>query len=255
MNWIDTHTHLYLQEFDKDREDVMKRSIDIGVRKMLLPNIDSMSIFSMYEIKDKFPDNIDLMMGLHPCSVMDNYLEEIKIIENELSQNKFIGIGEIGIDLYWDALTFENQKKVFKLQLQWAKELNLPVSIHSREATKEVIDCLNEMNGGVKGVFHCFSGNIAQAREVVELGMFLGIGGVVTYKKTNLPEIITELGLEHIVLETDAPYLSPIPYRGTRNESSYIPIIGERIANILGLGLQSVLEATWRNSVKVFFNS
>ncbi len=254
MKWIDTHSHLYLKEFEHDKEFVMKSCISSEVFKVLLPNIDNSSIKSLYSMKDEYFAQVDLMMGLHPCSVNSDFKKELDQIYSELKKFPFCGIGEIGLDLYWDKTFFSEQLQAFKTQLMWAKEMGLPVSIHSREATDEALQVIEDMGGGVKGVFHCFSGSVENARSVVDFGMYLGIGGVVTYKNTNLPEVIKSIGLESIVLETDSPYLSPIPFRGKRNESGYIPIIGTKVAEIMSCTLSEVAEITTRNALRIFYS-
>lgn len=252
MIWIDTHTHLNVKEFDTDRGQVIEKSIQEGVVKMLLPNIDVSHINSMYETKSLSIDSIELMMGLHPCSVNTDYEKELDVIKEELYTRPFVGVGEIGLDLYWDKSTYEIQRDAFMKQLTWSNELGLPVSIHSREATQECIDCIKELNKDIKGVFHCFSGSVEQAYDIIDLNMYLGIGGVVSYKKTNLPDIIKAVGINKLVLETDSPYLSPAPFRGKRNESSYLNIIGTTISEILSLSVEKVAESTTENACMIF---
>lgn len=255
MQWIDTHTHLYLEEFDQDRDQMMSRCITHDILKVLLPNIDTSSIPALCAMKDKYPNQSDLMLGLHPCSVRENYVSELDEIFTYLQKIEIVGIGEIGLDLYWDKSSIRRQIDAFKTQLRMAQDLKLPVSIHSREATSEAIQCIEDLGGNIKGVFHCFSGSKEQASSVVDLGMFLGIGGVVSYKKTNLPEIIELLGLSALVLETDSPYLPPIPYRGKRNESSYLPIIGAKIAEILTCSIEEVALYTTANARSIFYST
>ncbi|MEP7196433.1 MAG: TatD family hydrolase [Saprospiraceae bacterium] len=253
MKWIDTHTHLYLDEFDQDRKEMMMRLSDVGIVKVLLPNIDVRTIESMINMKKEFSEQVDLMFGLHPCSVKEDYLEQLSEIEKNFKDSEVVGVGEIGLDLYWDKTYFKEQLDAFEIQLKWACALNLPVSIHSREATAESIASVEKFGGQVKGVFHCFSGSVKEAKKVIDMGMYLGIGGVVTYKNTNLAEVINSVGLNRIVLETDSPYLSPNPHRGKRNESSYIPIIGQKIAEILDVGIETIAELTYTNSINVFY--
>lgn len=252
MNWIDTHSHINISEFDSDRDQVIQRSINAGVSKIILPNIEVSTITSMKSAKMNYSDTVELMMGLHPCSVNADYMNDLEVLKNELYQGDYKAVGEIGLDLYWDKTTLEIQKDAFTQQLKWSHDLGLPVSVHSREATQECIDCIHELGLEIKGVFHCFSGSIEQAYEVINLGMYLGIGGVVSYKKSNLPEIISKVGLSRLVLETDAPYLSPVPYRGKRNEPSYIPIIGQVASEILVCDIKKVAEETTNNAIKVF---
>ncbi|MBK9639887.1 MAG: TatD family hydrolase [Saprospiraceae bacterium] len=252
--WIDTHTHLYLPEFDEDRSEMMERAIASGLDKMLLPNIEANTIGQVVRMKNEYPDHCDMMMGLHPCSVKENYLEELNLIERALAENSCKGVGEIGLDLYWDPSSLARQMEAFTIQLGWSQQTGLPVSVHTREATEESLGLLERLQDGrIKGVFHCFSGSIEQARRLIQLGFYIGIGGVVTYKKTNLPDLLLELGLDRVVLETDAPYLSPVPYRGKRNEPAYIPVIGARIAEILNMSIEQVGQITTHNAKTVFY--
>lgn len=253
MIWIDTHSHIYLSDFDNDRKDIMQRCLDSGVEKILLPNIDLTSVDAMHHLKLNFPDQVDMMMGIHPCSIDSNYVDQLDRIEKFLHQEKYFGIGEIGLDLYWDKSTQRYQEDAFRTQLTWSIALDLPVSIHSREATEESLTIVEEFGGKIKGVFHCFSGSVEQALKVMDLGMYLGIGGVLTYKKSDLPGIVEKVGASCIVLETDAPYLSPVPHRGRRNESSYIPIIGEQLAEILSLKVENIALITTENARKIYY--
>ncbi|MCC6816252.1 MAG: TatD family hydrolase [Saprospiraceae bacterium] len=250
--WIDTHTHLNVTEFDQDRAEVMHRCTQSEVLQVLIPNIDISTIQSMSDIGKKFPNHVKLMMGMHPCSIGENYLAELELIKNELFSGSFIGVGEIGIDLYWNKTTFDLQKDAFIKQLEWASLLDLPVSIHSRDATSECIEIIKSLNKDIKGVFHCFGGTVDQAIQIIKMGMYLGVGGVVTYKKSLIPEVLLAVGLENVVLESDSPYLSPVPYRGKRNESSFIPIIGKAISEILNIHIKVVEEVTTNNAKKVF---
>lgn len=253
MNWIDTHSHIYLPDFDTDRKESMQRCLDSGVVKILLPNIDLTSIDAMHQLKLNFADQVDMMMGIHPCSVDSNYVDLLDRIEKFLHKDQYYGIGEIGLDLYWDKSTQRYQEDAFRTQLSWSIALDLPVSIHSREATEESLQIVEAFGGRIKGVFHCFSGSVEQARRVADIGMYLGIGGVLTYKKSELPAIVENLGASCIVLETDAPYLSPVPHRGRRNESSYIPVIGERLAEVLSLGIEQIAYVTTENARKIYY--
>jgi len=252
--FIDTHTHLYLEEFDPDREDTIRRSISSGTLKMLLPNIDSSSWDSMLQLCKQFPNNCFPMAGLHPTSVKAGSVEdELKKVEEMLESEGFVAIGEIGIDLYWDKTYLAEQKEAFRHQLHLAKKFQLPVAIHMRNSFDEIWNVLEPETGpDLKGVFHCFSGNLAQARQVIATGFLLGIGGVVTFKNSGLQEIVKTIGVEHLVLETDAPYLAPSPYRGQRNESSYIPLIAAKIADISGRPLQEVAAITTSNANNLF---
>ncbi|MBK9718526.1 MAG: TatD family hydrolase [Saprospiraceae bacterium] len=253
MNWIDTHTHLYLEEFKLDLDQVIQRATENGLVNVLLPNIDVSTIPEVDAMCQDYPEIARGMMGLHPCSVNENYLHDLDIIGKKLYSSTYIGVGEVGLDLYWDKTNFEIQKQAFITQINWAKELKLPLSIHTREATTEALQIIETLqDGSVKGVFHCFGGSVEEARRVSDLGMYLGLGGVTTYKKSNLPDILNQFGLDRIVLETDAPYLTPVPHRGKRNESAYIPIIGARIAEILNVDIREVSLITTKNAKEVF---
>ncbi|MBK6699392.1 MAG: TatD family hydrolase [Saprospiraceae bacterium] len=253
MNWIDTHTHLYLEEFKLDLDQVIQRATENGLVNVLLPNIDVCSIPEVDAMCHNYPEIARGMMGLHPCSVNENYLHDLDIIGKKLYSNTYIGVGEVGLDLYWDKTNFEIQKQAFITQINWAKELKLPLSIHTREATTEALQIIEALqDGNIMGVFHCFGGSVEEARRVSDLGMYLGLGGVTTYKKSNLPDILNQFGLDRIVLETDAPYLTPVPHRGKRNESAYIPIIGARIAEILSVDIREVSLITTKNAKVVF---
>lgn len=253
MIFIDTHTHLYLTQFDADREQVIERSKEKKVLYHLLPNIDTESIPSVQEFSSAFPENSFPMMGLHPTSVKEDYETELQNILDEINTGKYIGVGEIGIDLYWDKTFQEQQINSFTQQLQLADQLQLPVSIHSRNSLDLILKIIKDLAlSNLQGILHCFPGNLIQAKRAVEMGLFLGIGGVVTYKNSGLQEVIRVLGCDHLVLETDAPFLPPVPYRGQRNESSYIPVIAERIAWITDKSLEEVAEKTTENALKLF---
>lgn len=253
MNFIDTHTHLYDESLQPDLTEAINRCLNLGVREMYMPNCDSSTIEPMLQVEAQFPENCFSMIGLHPCYVKENVMEELAIVEQWLTKRKFAAVGEIGIDKYWDVQFLEQQKMAFSKQIELADKHKLPIVIHSREATQDCIDILKQkQQGQLKGVFHCFSGTIEEANQIKSLGFYLGIGGVVTFKKTNLPEIINEVGLGSIVLETDAPYLAPMPYRGKRNESSYIPLIAQKIADILTLNIEVVANETTLNAKKIF---
>ncbi|MBK7882009.1 MAG: TatD family hydrolase [Saprospiraceae bacterium] len=252
--WIDTHTHIYLSDFQEDLKEMMDRAVESGLEKILLPNIEADTIDQVVRMKSEYPNHCDIMMGLHPCSVKENYLEELSCIEKALAENSCKGIGEIGLDLYWDKTSIDRQIDAYTIQLKWSRETGLPVSVHTREATEEALSILEKLQDGkITGVFHCFSGTLEQAQRLIQLGFYLGIGGVVTYKKTDLPGLLIKLGLDRIVLETDAPYLSPVPYRGKRNEPAYIPVIGTRIGEILNISLEEVSKITTQNAKAVFY--
>ncbi len=255
MNYIDTHTHLYDEQFQPDMEAMIDRTIGQGVRRMYMPNCDSSTIQGMLDIADRWPEHCFPMMGLHPVYVKENYREELAIVQGWLEQRSFSAIGEIGLDKYWDLSFLEQQKEAFALQIDWALAYKLPIVIHSRESTQDCIDIVkSKQNGALKGIFHCFSGTADEARQITELGLLLGIGGVVTFKKSTLPDIVAATELEHIVLETDAPYLAPMPYRGKRNESSYIPLIASKIADIKNIPIEEVAEVTTKNAENIFVN-
>lgn len=250
---IDTHTHLYDEETTELQDEHIIRAIRAGVEKLYMPNCDSSTIEGMMALAKRFPENCFPMMGLHPCYVKENYLEELAIVEQQLAQNKFTGVGEVGLDFYWDRNFAAEQKIAFEQQIDWAIHYQLPVIIHSRSSTKECIDIIRKkQNGNLITIFHCFSGTVAEAQDVVALGGYLGIGGVVTYKKTNLPEVLLAVSLDNIVLETDAPYLAPVPYRGKRNESSYLPLIAQKIAEVYEVAVEEVSERTTKNAQKIF---
>ncbi len=251
--FTDTHTHLYSEEFDVDQPEMMQRAIDAGVKRMFVPSIDSRYTSKMYALEAQFPKNIFLMMGLHPCYVKENYLDELAHVETELSKRKFTAIGEIGIDLFWDKTTLEIQKKAFKHQIQLAKKYQLAINIHCRDAFDEVFDVLEtEKSEDLFGIFHCFTGNYDQALQAISLGMKLGIGGVVTFKNGKIDQFLNKIDLKHIVLETDAPYLAPMPYRGKRNESSYAVLVAQKLAEIYNLPIDEIARVTTENSKAVF---
>ena len=253
---IDTHAHLYLPRFDKDRDEVLARAQEKGIEKIYLPNVDSTTIESMLALEAAQPERCFAMMGLHPCSVKENVAEELLVVKNWLEKRTFCAIGEIGIDLYWDKTFFEAQKNAFHEQIGWAIDLDLPIVIHSRESTEIVIDILQERkHPKLRGIFHCFSGNADQAQQIIQLGFHLGIGGVLTYKKSTLPAAIEDIPLEWLVLETDAPYLSPVPFRGKRNESAYIHQIGDYLASIKQLPFEEIARQTTKNALRIFDKS
>lgn len=253
MQLVDTHTHLYLEEFADDRQQVIERAIAEGVNKMLLPNIDSSSIGDLLKLTDQFPENCFPMIGLHPTSVKENYMDELAIVEKSLQERKFYGIGECGIDLYWDKTFAVEQEFVFRHHIDLARTFNLPLIVHIRESFNEVIRILKDVNKtDLRGIFHCFSGSVEQAREAIKLGFSLGLGGVITFKNNKMHETLKHVDLEQLVLETDAPFLAPVPYRGKRNEPSYIPLIVETIAGIKGITTEKVAEATTANAKQLF---
>jgi TatD DNase family protein len=253
LDWIDTHTHIYLPEFDLDRKEMIARSLSQGVSKLLMPNIDLDSFTILASATRENPDVCLPMMGLHPCSVDENYRNTLNILEKKLNEDRYYAVGEIGLDLYWDKSTFNFQQDAFRIQLQWAAELDLPVSVHTRDATEEALVMVEELQDGrLKGVFHCFGGSKEQAERLRDAGFYIGVGGVVTYKSSQLGILLSQIGLSNVVLETDAPYLSPVPHRGKRNEPSYIPLIGARIAECLGISLKEVAGITTQNALEIF---
>ena len=254
MIFTDTHTHLYSKEFEADRNLLIQKAIDAGIKRLFMPNISSESINPMFEVEQQFPENCFPMMGLHPCSVAGNVLEELAIIEEWLAKRKFTAIGEIGIDLYWDKTFFKEQQEAFRRQIQLAKKYNLPYVIHSRNAFDETMEIVNEFKTEhIKAIFHCFSGNLEQAQQVIAAGDFkLGIGGVVTFKNSGLDKVVEGIDLKYLVLETDAPYLAPAPYRGKRNEPDYLLLVAKKIAEIKHISIEEVAAVTTENSKYVF---
>lgn len=253
MIFTDTHTHLYSEAFDEDREEVVQRAIDNNVERFFIPAIDSATTQAMYDLENLFPDHIYLMMGLHPTSVSDTVDDELRHVEEELEKRKFHAVGEIGIDLYWDKNYFEAQRKAFKRQIKLAKKYKLPIVIHCREAFDEVFEVLEEEKGeDLFGIFHCFTGTKSQAEQAISYNMKLGIGGVVTFKNGKIDQFLNEIDLKHIVLETDSPYLAPKPYRGKRNESAYLVKVGEKLSDIYGVSLEEIARQTTQNSKDVF---
>ena len=253
MNLIDTHTHLFSDQFKGDRNQVVQRAIDLGISKLFLPNIDSSTIEPMLSLCKAFPDNCFAMMGLHPCDVKEDFEKELAIVRQHLKNGNYIAVGEIGIDLHWDKSTLAWQQQAFRTQLQWAKEFDLPVAIHIRESFDEIFEIVEqEADPKLRGVFHCFTGTKEQADRAISLGFYLGIGGVVTFKNSHLPETLKEVPLNKIILETDSPYLAPTPNRGKRNESSNLIFIAEKIAEIHQIEVAKVAETTTANALKLF---
>ena len=253
MTITDTHTHLYSSEFDQDRIETINRAIKNGVSRFFIPAIDSSSIQKMYDLEQLFPENIFLMMGLHPCYVKENYLDELAIVEKELASRKFYAIGEIGIDLYWDKTTLEIQKEAFRHQIKLAKKYKLPINIHCREAFDEIFEVLeSEKSEDLFGIFHCFSGTYEQALQAISLNMKLGIGGVVTFKNGKIDQFLNKIDLKNIVLETDSPYLAPNPFRGKRNESGYLNFVVDKLSQIYNVSTDEIARITTENSRAVF---
>ena len=253
MILTDTHTHLYSEEFDEDRENIIQSAIDSGVSRLFVPSIDSSYTQKMYGLETQYPENVFLMMGLHPCYVKENYEEELAHVITELAKRKFAAIGEIGIDLFWDKSFLKQQQTVFLKQIQLAKQYKLPINIHCRDAFDEVFEILEqEKSAELWGIFHCFTGDFNQAKQAISCGMKLGIGGVATFKNGKIDQFLKEIDLKNIVLETDAPYLAPVPYRGKRNESSYIKVIAEKLSEIYQLPIEDIAAITTQNSKDVF---
>ncbi len=252
--FIDTHTHLYSAEFNDDRSEMIQRSLTNGVEKLLLPNIDIESIEGMHQLVKEYPSNCYAMMGLHPGYVKEDWEQQLAMIKDYLFKGNYIAVGEIGIDLYWDKTFIEEQKSAFMQQVNWAKELNLPIVIHAREAFQEIFDVLDVLHDDrLKGIFHCFTGDSDQAKKALSYkGFKLGIGGVLTYKKAELDKVLENIDLRNIVLETDSPYLAPVPYRGKRNESSYLVHIAEKLADVYQISLKEVEEITTNNTFELF---
>jgi TatD DNase family protein len=254
MQLIDTHTHIYSEQFDQDRDEVIQRAMNNGVQRFYLPSINSSYYPKMEELKNKYPENIFLMMGLHPCDVkLDSYEKELEFVEKKLSEEEYAAVGEIGLDLFWDNSTLEIQKYAFIKQIQLAKRFKLPIVIHVREAFDQVLEIIrNEKDENLHGILHCFTGNLEQAKEFINLGFYLGIGGVVTFKNGKIDQFLKQIPLENIVLETDAPYLAPSPFRGKRNESSYLKMITDKLSDIYEMMPEKIGIITSENARKVF---
>ncbi len=253
MNLIDTHSHIYLPEFETDRDSMLQRAEKEGVRKVLMPAIDSETHENMLKLEHKFPGVCIAMMGLHPCSVKSNFREELKTARAYLDKRPFIAIGEIGLDFYWDKTFSAEQYLAFHKQIEWALEFNVPIVIHSRESIDECIRVVSEhQKGKLKGVFHCFSGDGKQAQQIIDLGFYLGIGGVVTFKNSGLDKVMENLSLDYVVLETDAPYLAPVPFRGKRNEPSFLKYVVEKLAELKKCSVKEVAVITTTNADKLF---
>jgi TatD DNase family protein len=249
----DTHTHLYSEQFDQDRNEMIQRAKDAGVSRFFIPAIDSSYTISMLELESNFKDDVFLMMGLHPTSVKENYKEELAHVREWIDKRSFYAIGEIGIDLYWDKSFLAQQQEAFRTQIQWAKEKKLPIIIHCRDAFDEIFEVLEtEKSDDLFGIFHCFTGTKEQAKKAISYNMKLGIGGVATFKNGKIDTFLNEIDIKHIVLETDSPYLAPTPFRGKRNESSYITQVVEKLAAIYGLTFEEITEITTQNSKDIF---
>jgi len=253
MHFIDTHAHVYAAELTTDIELVIKNSISAGVEKILMPAIDSATLDAMLQVEQQFPDHCIAMMGLHPCYVKENFKVELKLVEEWIAKRKFIAIGEIGLDFYWDKTFTKEQHFVFETQMQWALDLHLPIAIHTRNAMGETIEAVKPFaKKGLRGVFHCFSGSKESAEQIIGMGFHLGLGGVLTYKNAGVAEAIKEIPMEFLVLETDAPYLAPVPYRGKTNEPAYMLEVAKKLAEIKSLPLHEIAAITTSNAEKLF---
>lgn len=251
--FIDTHSHIYLKDFDADVNEIIQKALDNGIKKIMLPNIDSSSVKSMLNLSENYPDICYPMIGLHPASVKENYKDELSLVEKWLETKKFYGLGETGIDLYWDKTYIEEQIDCFSLQIKLAKKYRLPIIIHVRDSFNEVFKVIDSLiDENLTGVFHCFTGDLNQANKILTYGFKLGIGGVLTFKNSNLDSIIKEIDLKHIIMETDSPYLAPVPKRGKRNESSYLLYTAEKLAEIKNMKLEQIADITTKNAYDLF---
>ena len=253
MKLIDTHTHLYLDNFDPDRDEIIQNAIDMSVETMLLPAIDSTTFDSMMELSNNYPHNCLPMIGLHPTSVVDNYENELKLVEDELTKGGYIAVGEIGIDLYWDKSFVDQQKDAFRKQLKLAKKHKLPVAIHTRDSFNEIYTIVKEeSNDELRGVFHCFTGTSSEAKKIIDVGFLMGIGGIITFKNSGLAEVVNSIPVKHLLLETDAPFLTPAPFRGKRNQSAYLTYIARKLAEVKNIGVEQLADITTKNAVELF---
>ncbi|MDY7393917.1 TatD family hydrolase [Aureibaculum sp. 2210JD6-5] len=253
MILTDTHTHLYSEQFEDDRPEMMKRAFDAGISRFFIPAIDSSYNDAMFQLEQDYPENVFLMMGLHPTSVKENYKEELALVKQWLDKRNFYAVGEIGIDLYWDKSFLQQQQDAFKTQIEWAKQKGLPIVIHCRDSFDEIFEVLEDVNDDkLHGIFHCFTGNHEQAGKAISYNMKLGIGGVITFKNGKIDQFLNKIDLKHIVLETDSPYLAPVPYRGKRNESSYMINVLEKLVTIYNLSPEEIATITTENSKQVF---
>jgi TatD DNase family protein len=253
MRLIDTHCHLYGKEFSGDIDLIIQRAEKEGVEKFYLPAVDSASLEDLLALERRYPGKCIGMIGLHPCSVKADYAAELKLVEEWLGRRPWVAVGEIGLDFYWDRTFEQQQYEAFHRQTEWALQYDIPIVIHSRDSMTESIGLVREhQKGQLKGIFHCFGGDAESARQIIDLGFYLGIGGVLTYKNSGLPGTLKEIGLEHLVLETDAPYLSPVPFRGKRNESSYLKWVVAKLAEVKGVPVEEVARITTENAQKIF---
>lgn len=253
MTLIETHAHLYSKKFDSDRKEVIQKAMDAGIAKFFMPNIDLESIPGMLEIERDFPGVCYSMLGLHPCDVGPDFESQLSQMEEWWEKHPFCAVGETGIDLYWDKTYFEQQQESLRRHIRWAKQKSLPLVLHCRSSLDETIALVESMHReGLTGIFHCFSGNLSQARRVVDMGFYLGIGGTLTYKNSGLGEVVAAVGLDHLVLETDSPFLAPVPFRGKRNSPEYIPYIAEKMAEFVQTSVEEVATKTSNNAMTVF---
>lgn len=251
--WTDTHAHIYLNDFDADRDDILRNCKEQHIEKIYMPNVDHTSVDAMLEVEHRNPNHCVAMMGLHPCYVKKDFEKELYVVENWLSKRKFAAVGEIGTDLYWDKTFWEHQKEAFKLQVGWAKKYGLPVVIHCRESIDETIELLEPLaDENLRGIFHCFSGNFSQATKIIAMGFYLGIGGVATFKNGGLDKVLPEIDLTSLVLETDSPYLAPVPHRGKRNSPEFIPLVAKKVSELKNISIHDVQEVTTKNALKIF---
>ena len=253
MNYIETHAHIYSSKFDSDRDQVIQDIREAGIERVYMPNVDVETIPAMLDCEEKYPGLCIPMMGLHPCDVKEDFHEQLAIMEDWLNRRQFAAVGEIGLDLYWDKTFFEQQKEALRIQINWAKEKDLPIVLHCRDSMDETIAIVKEEHdGNLKGIFHCFTGDADQARQIINMGFLLGIGGVATFKNGGLDKVLPEISIDHLVLETDAPYLAPVPYRGKRNSPAYLPIIAEKIGDYLQISKEEVALKTKQNALNLF---
>jgi len=253
MNLIDTHCHIYSAEFDTDRSAMIARAENEGITKMLMPAIDAATHQAMFMVEDGYSDKCISMMGLHPCSVKDNFKEELKVVEQHFLKRAFAAVGETGLDFYWDLSFTKEQYLAFQQQIEWALQYNIPIVIHSRNSLDECIETIKKnQNGNLKGVFHCFSGSAEQAKKIIDLNFHLGIGGVLTFKKSGLDHVVERIDLKHVVLETDAPYLAPVPFRGKRNECSYVKYVAQKLAEVKKISADEIATTTTSNAKRLF---